>query len=1834
MDDNKKIFKQLEEQAKKKWAPSGTWDIKPLDPGFSGAQILKAELIQKGHGALIDDGYYILKLCKAGAWGGDSETSRYIAADRFAARNDPEFFPKHVPKLIENHTIERNGEKYFALLMAVAGQSFYLYQPAEGPENRLFEMAAQAIVEKTMAALMLPEIEIDPLLPHEYLENWIGYRLKESQAVNLHKFVKDITEDRLLFIFGGETLVNPLKLYPFLESNLGHVLSRRPLQGFLHGDLHGGNILLHNALPAEEPFQIIDFGLAVEGYAGFDQAYLETAHCLYNLHDSDPMSLIAILKSIDNGENQLSPTHSARGAWLHKCLLQMRRGWDNWQKKYHPSRKDDLDRQMLLARVAAGINWANKPISAPQKALALAYGAWAARHYLESLEPVLWKTAISGATCSAGEKGAIPLQPHDPQFTDLWRIFWNQVEGFSNLELCYVLVAGGQKSSPELQAYGNIPWSAIIDLDPNSDRSGLYKASEPVIRTRRGLHVLSDAAIIGEFHQATYWLLTGGWQAKGEKPLNYWQWLEHKMPIIDGILGRLKKNFGADKTVLVFVPWLSHEPDRPMDRFSDIANHAFTILGPRAKIILTGNSTLNRKYPNVSHIPIAPNTIALGLAHSFGTAASQISYEIPGTTGMVPIPVEQLRMLQESLFVMHSSILQEDTAPNADQMSGFWTGHPPSWHEINAGIDIRRTITDKIIKRVTEFLKSPPSRTIFITQKPGMGGTTILRRVAWEFHKTHPVTFIERDAPSLPQRLKTLHELAGRSILVIVEGSRLTEARFEEIYNAAFKDNIRSVFIYLRKDFSNFLQPSDKYANPLSLPDPLDEGEAELFLSSFKQLTDDDIRLSELQKITRVEQYQRYRIPFFYGLITFDRDFQGIDHFVQQHLQGLHHRLVGLFQYLAIVTRYSSEYLPASFVNHFLRVDKRLQLLDILPEGPYRLIISLGNKLRLLHPLIAEQVLEALEPGGSGDRWIQSLYSLSIDLIGRLHEYSSELNQEIQDLLIALFINRQGAPLTHSEQETFSASTMEVTGAEDIYSQPAPDESHHTETVSVEETTEEEREGFSPIIMKMISVHKHQGRQVFDELVEKYPDDPHLWNHRGRYYMYVINDLSIAEKSLLEAIDRSGSIDHVHFHTYGLVKKHQIFRQLRGFANTVTPQQVFQAIGPDYLAAEQAFLDARKLNPESVYSYISHIQMILGVLNRIRRLSNYQDLAQTDPTTQRLIMDRIGQVNDMLDSIHQIYLSSSKQRSYLLQIEASLKEFYGDLGGVIRLWEKVLASGSVTHHARRALCKAYLARKEGNWARLEMVELRRMKSICEENLTGPHWRDNDVLWWFQASIRLSGQDRKSLIAKLSDWLPRPLWSVGYLLSILHFLEWLDRREGAEREFQNAIERCRELVYGRKRFCRFYLGTGAGELPLVDEFDLEREKQNRWFVDDQAIKRLNGLISEDIPSGDRPPHIVIEGAFHVPFFNDGRFKKFQDENTEVSFLLGFSPMGMRAFQVRRGAVEGGRREDLAADFDSRRGAIDTDDQTADPQWIASHVKLLTRDQIKDLAYGLVSARSQWGAQITVSELQNIVEASLGIDSISRQLGFDNFEALLRSFGDFTFESHGDYCYLGIAAATKVEEPEATCGAEEGPKLEEPPILGWVVYMNSIKKFGYIKDKAKSAPNGPDYWFRFAEAPEVESGRIKKGDLVCFLPSVNDRGLIANKVRLADKTSTKDDAPIGVHKLTEKPSCSSQQPKPYIARPTIEKGGKKGLKSTELGCADEAFLDEVQRYLVQLVKSHGGILNLSNAGIFLNKEYPGSQKIHLQMGFKSLRKMLESFEQITLSNDSPNFSIRVK
>lgn len=220
----------------------------------------------------------------------------------------------------------------------------------------------------------------DPVTPRSILKEWLGYRLDPDKGRTLHDFVKSEFGSAREIVCAHESIVNPLWL-----CTASPAIDEFPdvsLRGLLHGDLHAGNVLTHRAPSELSPYWIIDFALSRVAPIGYDHAYFEIAYILNCLADADPHQVIGLLKALDGpvSREELPP----QNVGLAKTLRGIRDCLSAWQKTAQPRRFDPLRRQFGLARVAAGLNWANKPkLDVAKRRLALYYAAWCARTYLE-----------------------------------------------------------------------------------------------------------------------------------------------------------------------------------------------------------------------------------------------------------------------------------------------------------------------------------------------------------------------------------------------------------------------------------------------------------------------------------------------------------------------------------------------------------------------------------------------------------------------------------------------------------------------------------------------------------------------------------------------------------------------------------------------------------------------------------------------------------------------------------------------------------------------------------------------------------------------------------------------------------------------------------------------------------------------------------------------------------------------------------------------------------------------------------------------------------------------------------------------------------------------------------------------------------------------------------------------------------------------------------------------------------------------------------------------------------------------------------------------------------
>lgn len=1624
------------------WAVGRMFELKPLSPGKSGAAVWKIDI--RGETTLsgaLPSGQYVLKAARYPEWD-DQETE--VDAHARAEMFNSEFARLHIPKLVmAGGKYEKGG--IYCLLVEIAGASMDCHGNGAGIQNQYFRAVCKQVVADLLNNWSRPQPDDHGLAPAEILEHWLGYRLDPKAAPALHDLVKVVFGDKLLAPLGNEALVNPLAIIDVLRRECPD--RRSVLRGMLHNDLHGENLLFNYRAP-EAPYWIIDFGLSREGLLGFDQAYIEVAQIIYNLGEEfSPQVLVRLLGELERQQTVVTAIPQAR--YLLECFGDMRGTILEWIARSHPRRQDDLRRQFVLARIAAGLNWANKPLSRHQRVLCLAYAAFAARQYVELCHPKLW----SQFDTSLRETSALVDDGSGP----LWGEFLAAVKSFDGQANCYVLVAEGLRGDSRLGVLGHLPWSLVIDLDPYSDRDGLLREMAPVLKTRRGLHVFSGEDAPGDLLNGTKWMMACGWVLRSEHPTDRFRWGYERLSIMRAVAREVATANAHRHIVVVVLPGLSYDEDDPSFRLQKSLETLDEATRGSATILMAGDRKLTVMGREVTPLGLMPAQITRQLAEVYSVGAKSEEVTIPGPDGSSKIiPIETLRIAQENLDILHSGILD---VVETDDGSRFWAGRPPTWRELSADIDVPRSIAPTLKAHISEMLGEYRNQSVVLVQSPGAGGTTLARRIAWDLHRTHPVVLLRHYSAALPDRIQSIYNIAERPILIVAEASKLTESAREDLHRELSARNARYVILYLRKAFRRDhhldgpqLQRTTSADGKRSfeLFDPMTSDEPQLFLRAYRDLTDDDFRLKELSRIVYEESCSSYRSPFFFGLITFERHFGKVDEYVSAHLGRLRGKARDIMEFLSVVTIYSNSGIPRAVVNRImnLQADTSVGLEEILGEGPARLVVVRDGGLRIMHQVLAEHVLQKVL-NSPGDSWRADLKDICIDFIRESVRAVGDHSRVLVDLFKELFIDRQGV----IDQEI------------------------------------EDRMDFSPLIEEISAIEKTHAKLVFETLTDAFPGEAHFWNHRGRFIVYKMgwHDISEAESFLRTAI-RLAPDDALHHHTYGLVKRSRIRQILRSSSNS-SPYELLDRVNDLFEEASSAFARARSIKAENMHGYITHTQMILDIALELKKLCGVSSVAEISDSVQSWVRENLVIAQDLLADVEALYGSLQGENRYVTDCRSNLKRLMGDLDEVVRLWEIHHASGHATAWGRRALALAYFERRERSWRRLELGELQSIKDLVEKNLASSARRDEDYRLWFEAYRHMPDFDIDEAISRLATWADRTAhWRPHYYLYALYFLKWFFGQTDSTSEMDAAMEACKKLYIGRRGASFLWLGHGPERCPLVSTSDLgefDRRGKNFW-KNDKLLRRVAGVIDER-PLRPQSGVILIDGLLPA-FFVPGRdFIGNQHENQAVSFFLALSAEGLRAWSVTSGAGNGLERTRLGQVVP--RGAVLPTLSALTSEELRIRAEKIKLDRLLAFAEDYLSARHQSGADVSLKELSCKIDALFGVDDAVRQVSGMSIDALLKGRGEFIAVAGADGIVFH-AASQRIDHRERRVG-----KIHK---------FDSARQFGFIIDDEEN-----ERYFSYHEVHRGARSSLRSNVVVTFVPAKNESGQdVARDVRIPD------------------------------------------------------------------------------------------------------------------------------
>ena len=1001
-----------------------------------------------------------------------------------------------------------------------------------------------------------------------------------------------------------------------------------------------------------------------------------------------------------------------------------------------------------------------------------------------------------------------------------------------------------------LSGIGAGPWSYVFDFDTQSDEKGLLASTRDAVERHRALHirVKDDPHASRSPDFTTTWFFVRGLEGRVESiPTDGIRgWRRAYRQVLSDECGQLAAEL-TPATVYVTILWRDEEFNKHLaevlrsldDSLHDTFRPVFVTDAPSAC-----QSLAEEFDAPVIEMPL--HQFGLGLLQVAGTRqlGGDDTIALPSSSG-VPISLEP----RVANWIAEEIELVPLGSPKTEDIGAFLRGGTVTWADLDRSIDARRDVQTRLTEAVRNDLDTGRITRINLFHRPGAGGTTVARRVAWELHEEFSCGLLKRTVPmETLDRVARIYEVTGRPVLLIADGADIAERELDELaeYLGARRTPVLLVHVRRRQEAQ---QQGDR---SFDLQSELSTGEVGRFVNTLSRDVPD--RAAAIEQLGKPDGHALHR-PVYFALTAYERDFLALPEFVSSRIVGLGDDQRRVVVYAAIALRYGQRALPASALRAIFRLQPRdrIDLPSLLPPTTNELFIeNTSGEWRIGHSLVAEELLkQLLTAGGDIRTWRNRLADWGVHFIEFCRGNLPVPSNEMLEMVRRVFVYRDDVDVLGQEQSG--------------------------------------QRRFSQFIE---DIRVSEGRlRVLNALVESYPDEHHFWAHVARFHAMDRKDFTQALEAADHAV-RLADHDSVVYHVRGMVRRHQL-REL---------QQSDTALGGLVEVAERASSDfehSRNLNPENEHGYIAEAQMLIELLEQVGRTSSdlFEFLSRRDvPPYLREALDR---VEGLLAHVKRDREGIGASQ-YEIRASAKAHSLYGDYSGAIQRLDSLLTRTDIYQPpVRRQLAWAYLARAEGDWSRVPKRNLERVVELLAKNLEEESLLDQSVRLWMQASrFQENPPSVESIFEQVQYWRAKPgSIDAAYYAYVLNALMALDGSHRALQRYEQYLEECRELTRFRRNRSRSYewLGNGNGIARLVHQAQLgDWNRAFEFWQNPALLARVPGRVARI--NGPQAGLIELAGGLEA-FFVPGRSGLSRgSENTPVLAFLGFSYDGPRAWDV--------------------------------------------------------------------------------------------------------------------------------------------------------------------------------------------------------------------------------------------------------------------------------------------------------------------------------------------------
>lgn len=1254
------------------------------------------------------------------------------------------------------------------------------------------------------------------------------------------------------YYYENELLPNP---YYFLNNMSGPLEKNiNAVIGNVHGDLNCNNVIINkNYLNNNFEIYFIDFShYKGNGFLFFDNAYLQLNLLLTGQSAANVFDWYAEITNIASGSNEKK----------NHLIRYIVNGVFSFVNKCQPQNKDNCIIQYMSANIAVGLNWMNKSSNDEiRQILCFLY----ASVYLKQLFKMIhhnWETETDcRITLLGGAKE---------------RDIWELLNHFNTVDNRYVLLSSCDTDTIEkgkFETLTGVKWEGIFHVIKTANDE-MSKDFLPKLKKKYGIQYkfLSEENENINFEMVPTWCTI---QAPASRNTRVW----YRQKVQKEINKLLKAVLCMKENDPIYV--IVDDNDWNCRMLEEIVTDIQVNAGKSPiHIICLNDMKMNLEtddFISVEYTKYSLQDIASCVAITLRQEEHRNVWLPKKDFNDIKrekwyLKDEEINYLSIDLEIITHQSKWDDARGDAGE--AFYRGAEPSWEDIAEHRDRdrddyirvwKKNIENKINKLGTGVVSS-----MHLFHRAGAGGTTLSRRILWDFHTLFPCMILKKIGKETHERLKVIYDNTMLPILIIAEirAGSITQVAINNLRIELISKGVRALFICIsrvndvdvKRYSTNFYLTSEPKMT-------MSDDECKDMFEIYSKMTSDDEVQKNLEKLTwgDSEDWGELRQPFFYGLFTFEKDYSSIPEFIEKGMENTNSNIQKGILALAFMTAYSQIGLKKTDLKSI--IGNELDIEDFL-NNPLIICKSVGYQ--ICHPVIAQYILNDnldLKNDGLGLlRYAKKFIDMMIDI------YVPE-SKRLNDILEEIFTHR-------------------------------------------EYYVDEERYKFSALVMALKDNNK---KQIFEYLIEKLPNNPHYYNHLARVYIYPSENeqhekidfckaISIASRAVRTAELTENEGVGIHYHLLGKINTKECKYKIFHYKFLTPVKTIWNNIKSIYDEAEIEFNKCIGCNNVQ-YGLIGKVELISGIFNTFYKAkkSSIRAILARESDLKPIFTELIEKMGRYSTEYATKYGNDNKA------YRKAMKDFYEALGNIKAIKDMLLMKGMTLKErllTNRTLASLEILNATGGKGCFYNISANSLKNIfdyIDKNIQESTERNRyDCLIWFQTYMRMETLDFGKAYDFLMEW---PNGDNDYFVCfyryvigfILYYNNELDALT-VQRHLRQSSVLANNLYGISTTSTREIVGVKDDKLYLIPDYmdsylgNLDTEEREKYRKENGLC--FTGQIS-DFNNAMATIRFSVDNEFNftakIPAISDITG---MDVGDSVNFVLGFSYKEMRAWNVEK------------------------------------------------------------------------------------------------------------------------------------------------------------------------------------------------------------------------------------------------------------------------------------------------------------------------------------------------